>query len=61
MIIFVYDIFQSPWNTVHYRLIGDSQALSYFSVDKETGEVSLKKNLVFDTRQQYNVSWLFFF
>lgn len=49
---------KAPHNTITYSLIGDSTAIEYFMIDKDTGYVSLKKSVVLDRdrRTQYNVS-----
>lgn len=40
---------------VRYRIVGDGNAQSYFTVNEETGEISVKQDLRLDTRQTYTV------
>ena len=41
-------LFQAPYNTVQYSLIGNARALEYFQVSPATGVVSLIKPVYAD-------------
>ncbi|XP_046579033.1 protocadherin Fat 4-like [Haliotis rubra] len=45
----------APYNTEVYSLVGDSSALTYFSVDANSGHIRLKTSLLQDTAQQYTL------
>ena len=38
-------IFQSPYNKVKYRLLGDDQATVYFGINEFTGRITVKRPL----------------
>ena len=40
---------------VRYRLIGDGNSQSFFTVNTETGEISVRQDLRLDNRQTYTV------
>lgn len=46
---------QAPYNTEVYSLVGDSSAMTYFSIDPNSGHIRLKTSLLQDTAQQYTV------
>ena len=50
-------LFQAPYNTVQYSLVGNARALEYFQVSASTGVVSLIKPVYVDTdvNNQYEV------
>jgi hypothetical protein len=53
----MYCLFQSPHKDVTYTATGDSRAMLYFSVNSQTGVVSVSKPLHEDTNNaDYNVS-----
>ena len=47
---------QAPHNEVEYYLIGDALAQQYFMVNRQTGEVSVRKDLGDDRNTRYSVS-----
>ena len=47
---------QAPHNEVEYYLIGDAVAQQYFMVDRQTGEISVRKDLADDRNTRYSVS-----
>ena len=47
---------QAPHNEVEYYLIGDALAQQYFMVNRQTGEVSVRKDLGDDRNTRYTVS-----
>ena len=54
----MFSISQPPHNTYYFELIGNTKAQEFFQVNKETGEVSVKKSLLTDTdtTARYTVS-----
>ena len=49
-------ILQAPYNEPFYFVVGDPLARQYFDVDSKTGEVFLKRSLLYMTPKEYKVS-----
>lgn len=47
--------FQVPFNVVRYRIIGDDSATTFFDIDQNFGNVTLKSSVNFDTTSNYKV------
>ncbi len=47
---------QAPYNRVNYFIIGDDAAPNFFSVDQETGRVTIRRSLNEDSASVYKVS-----
>ena len=47
---------QDRFGVVRYEIIGDDTAPNYFSIDRESGQVKLKKTVKTDTLTEYQVS-----
>lgn len=47
--------FQTPFNVVKYRIIGDDSATTFFNIDQNFGNVTLKSSVNFDTTSNYKV------
>ena len=41
-------MFQAPFNTMEYSIVGDDISKEYFIINEITGEISVKKNLGLD-------------
>ena len=56
----LFGYFQAPYNTVYYEITGSSEASQFFSIDKDDGEVRLKRSLLQDLNmaESYRVSLL---
>ena len=59
-IITVFVCFQGPNNKVRYAIVGDSQAMEYFTIDPNLGTIALRKSLVGASTQSYTVLKLIF-
>jgi hypothetical protein len=53
--------FQVPFNVVKYRIIGDDSATTFFDIDQNFGNVTLKSSVNFDTTSNYKVRCVFDF
>lgn len=51
-------LFQSPFNVVTLRAIGDDSGPTYFSFDTNTGQISIRQDLRLDTATLYRVCQL---
>ena len=51
-------MFQEPYNTVHYSLTGDAEALECFSINRDTGMIVSRRSLEMDPcyKDQFTVS-----
>ena len=46
----------SPYNKVKYSIIGDDNAPTYFSINEETGRVTISRSMNEDIASVYKVS-----
>ena len=48
-------MFQAPYNTVTYSVIGDDDAPNYFQIDSATGQIRVRQSLLSDSASQYSL------
>lgn len=49
---------QDPYNKLHFSLTGQGTATDFFTINEDTGIISLKKSLLAQNENQYIVSLL---
>ena len=56
VLIYIYDLFQAPFNAVKYTLSGDDAGPQYFKINENTGQITVKSDLRAENVDFYNVS-----